>query len=114
MRRIYVIIWGEMGAQSGGLRSPFLLPFAPPYIYRYLRVSTKSNLKHEVMMRNLRTRQAMTPKARRMTSKLKAMIVDLSKKNTPELLSLRLFWYVRLQNRRDNSVLNATALEGSP
>jgi hypothetical protein len=42
-------------------------------------------------MRNLRARLAMTPKARRMTSKLKVMIVDSSRKKTPELLSLRLF-----------------------
>ena len=30
--------------------------------------------------------RTMTPKARRMTSKLKAMIVDSSRKKTPELL----------------------------
>ena len=49
---------------------------------------------------DMRTRLAMTPKARRMTSKLKAMIVDSSRKKTPELLSLRLFRYVRVQKRK--------------
>ena len=43
-------------------------------------------------------RLAMTQ--RRMTSKLKAMIVDSSRKKTPELLSLGLFRYVRVQKRR--------------
>ena len=49
-------------------------------------MSKKSKRNQEAMMRNLRARVAMTPKARQMTSKLKAMIVDSSRKKTSELL----------------------------
>ena len=69
-------------------------------ICRHLRVSRKSKRDWEVRMKNMRTRLAVTPKARRTTGKLKVMIIVSSRKKTPELLSLRLFRYVRVQKRR--------------
>jgi len=51
-------------------------------------VSRKSRRDWEVRMKNMRTRLAVTSKARRTTGKMKVMMIVSSRKKTPELLSL--------------------------